>query len=135
MRDGVVISHGEISEFTPASIAGLMFGRTVLSSQADRMSQGDLSKPRLVIDKVCSDRLNDVSLSVSAGEIVSVTGGIGAVVSELARMAAGGMLKSSGEILVYDDSRKSHAISSRRQALNLGVAYLPADRKRKGLLL
>ena len=135
MRDGVVVSHGEISEFTPASIAELMFGRKVSSSQTDRMSQGDLSQPRLVINKVCSNRLNDVSLSVSAGEIVSVTGGIGAGVSELARMAAGGMLKSSGEILVYDDSHGSHAISSRRQALNMGVAYLPADRKRKGLLL
>ena len=135
MRDGVVVSQGEISKFTPASIAELMFGRKVSSSQSSRTGKVDLSEARLVIDRICSNRLNDVSLSVAAGEIVSVTGGIGAGVSELARVAAGGLLKKSGDIFVYDDSHRAHAINSRRQALNMGVAYLPADRKRKGLLL
>ena len=135
MRDGVVVSHGETSEFNPASIAELMFGRKVSTAQVKRTGQGETLRPRLTVDSICNDRLHDVSLSVSSGEIVSVTGGIGAGVSELARMAAGGLLKKSGEILVYDDSGVAQAISSRRQALSMGVAYLPADRKRKGLLL
>ncbi|HRE03115.1 MAG TPA: ATP-binding cassette domain-containing protein, partial [Ilumatobacteraceae bacterium] len=75
------------------------------------------------------------SLTVAAGEIVAVTGGVGAGVSDVARVAAGGMSYGAGSVSVADAAGAMRRIRNRRHALSLGVAFLPADRKRQGLLL
>ena len=82
-----------------------------------------------------SARLDDVSLDVSAGEIVAVTGGVGAGVSELAKVAAGALTPLAGERSVIDAAGVAHRLHGRRDGLARGVGFLPADRKRQGLLL
>lgn len=135
MRDGSVVAQGATTEFTPASVAELMFGRIIDSSRVSRRADDQAGKPLLVLKGISTERLNNVSFTVSGGEILAVTGGIGAGVSELARVAAGASLKTSGEVFVVDESQKMQGIRSRRHALRLGLAFLPADRKRQGLLL
>lgn len=75
MRDGSVVAQGVTTEFTPASVAELMFGRIIDSSRVNRRADYQAGKPLLVLKDVSTQRLHNVSFSVSGGEILAVTGG------------------------------------------------------------
>jgi len=75
--------------------------------------------------------LNDVSLSVKRGEIVGVTGLMGAGKTELGRAIGGVDPIDSGEVYVHD--KKVHCRSP-QDAIREGLAYLPEDRKTLGLI-
>ncbi|MEO6492033.1 MAG: sugar ABC transporter ATP-binding protein [Ilumatobacteraceae bacterium] len=135
MRDGEVVAQGQASDFTPVSVVEAMFGRKVDITRVERASADRSTNVLLAIDGACSNKLDHVTLSVASGEIVAVTGGVGAGVSDLARVAAGAMQCGAGTVAVADASGAMRSIRGRRQALSLGVAFLPADRKRQGLLL
>lgn len=135
MRDGAVVAQGLATEFTPGSVVEAMFGRTVDITRVERAQRAGESAVLLSVDAVCSSKLDHVTLDVGSGEIVAVTGGVGAGVSELARVASGGTPCATGSVSVADRNGSMHRIRGRRHALSLGVAFLPADRKRQGLLL
>jgi rhamnose transport system ATP-binding protein len=76
--------------------------------------------------------VNQVSLSVHAGEIVGLSGLVGAGRSELARTIFGLTPADEGEIRV----RGKHVrISSPADAIGHGIAYVPEDRCRHGVVL
>ena len=135
MRDGAVVAQGLASDFTPVSVVEAMFGRKVDITRVDRAPFRPGAEILLAVNVVCSSKLDHVSLEVASGEIVAVTGGVGAGVSELARVASGGTSCATGSVSVADRSGAMRPIRGRRHALSLGVAFLPADRKRQGLLL
>ena len=135
MRDGAVVAQGRASEFTTDSVVQAMFGRSVDAERVARHDAEVAAVPRIELRGVSSGRLDNVSVSVAAGEIVAVTGGVGAGVSELAQIAAGGAIPALGAVYVADSSDVMRKVRGRRHALSLGVAFLPADRKRQGLLL
>ena len=76
--------------------------------------------------------VKDVSLSVRAGEIIALTGLIGAGRTELAGVLFGLYPLDSGQILLRGSSI---AIRNPTHAINLGIAYLPEDRRRHGVIL
>ena len=73
----------------------------------------------------------DVSLSVRAGEVLGVTGLLGDGRSEVFRTVFGDLNRYQGRILL---GGKPVQMKSTRQALNLGIAYLPRNRKENGIL-
>jgi len=76
--------------------------------------------------------VKDVSLSVRAGEIVGFAGLVGAGRSELARTVFGLDSADAGEIRLRD---KVVVINDPAEAIDLGIAYLPEDRRRHGVVL
>jgi ABC-type sugar transport system ATPase subunit len=76
--------------------------------------------------------LDHINLSVRAGEIVGVTGLVGAGKSELARAIYGADRVDGGEIRVEG---KPVTLRSPRDALNAGITLVPEDRKTQGLVL
>jgi rhamnose transport system ATP-binding protein len=76
--------------------------------------------------------VKDVNLSVRAGEIVGLAGLVGAGRTELARAIFGLTPADTGEILLRG---KPVMISNPAQAIAHGVAYLPEDRRRHGVVL
>lgn len=81
-----------------------------------------------------TDRLNDISFSIGAGEVVGLGGLDGQGQRELLLALFGVLRGCSGEILV--DGRKV-GISSPSQARSkkIGMALIPEDRKTEGLML
>lgn len=75
--------------------------------------------------------LYDINLTIKKGEIVGVTGLMGAGKTELGRAIAGVDPFHSGTILVH--GKEVHCTSP-EQAINNGIAYLPEDRKSLGLI-
>ncbi len=132
MRDGVVAAQGAAGEFSPDAVVKAMFGRQIHQVRSSELTAA-LAQPAVEVSTVSTTRLRDVSFTVGQREIVAVTGGIGAGVSELARVLAGAR-KHAGSVAVHINGT-AQVLTSRRQAVRMGVAFLPADRKRQGLLL
>jgi ABC-type multidrug transport system ATPase subunit len=73
-----------------------------------------------------------IDLTVRAGEIVGLAGLVGAGRTELARVLFGLTQADAGEIVLCG---KKVAISSPTRAIELGIAYVPEDRRRHGVIL
>ncbi len=76
--------------------------------------------------------LRNISLQVKKGEIVGVTGLMGAGKTELGRAIAGADKINAGEIYVNGEQVVNH---SPREGIKNGIAYLTEDRKTLGLIL
>jgi len=76
--------------------------------------------------------LHDVSLSVSCGEVLGVAGLVGSGRTELAETIFGLEPADGGEILLRGVSVR---IGSPSQAIQHGIAYVPEDRRRHGVVL
>ena len=73
-----------------------------------------------------------VTLEVRAGEIVGLAGLVGAGRTELARVLFGITPADSGEMLL---NGQRVTIRSPREAVAHGIAYVPEDRRRHGVIL
>ncbi len=76
--------------------------------------------------------VNNVNLSVRAGEIVGLAGLVGAGRTELARAIFGLTPADRGEIVLRGEPIK---IDSPARAIEHGIAYVPEDRRRHGVVL
>lgn len=74
----------------------------------------------------------DVDLEVRAGEIVGLAGLVGAGRTELARVLFGITPADRGEISL---NGKPVRIRSPREAISHGIAYVPEDRRKHGVIL
>ena len=138
MRDGRVVGNVKTSETNAAELARMMVGREVLL----RVEKPDakpgapvLSTQGLtILGRDGSKRVDNVSFEVKAREIVGIAGVEGNGQTELIEALAGLIPSShiSGTILFEGrDITRSDA----RQRKELGIAHVPEDRHRRGLLL
>jgi rhamnose transport system ATP-binding protein len=74
----------------------------------------------------------DVSLSVRAGEILGLAGLVGSGRTELAHVLFGHAPADSGQIFLGGNPV---VIDSPRAAIDLGIAYVPEDRRRHGVVM
>jgi rhamnose transport system ATP-binding protein len=74
----------------------------------------------------------DVSLTVRAGEILGMAGLVGAGRTELARILFGITPASSGSIRLHG---KTISIGNPQDAIAQGIAYVPEDRRKHGVIL
>jgi rhamnose transport system ATP-binding protein len=132
LRDGNTIATREMSDVNREQLIQMMVGRELSSVFPKRtVPIGDTV---LELRRVgCADSgVNDVSLSVRAGEIVGLSGLVGAGRTELARTIFGLTPADEGEILVRG---RAVRINSPRDAIANGIAYVPEDRRRHGVVL
>jgi len=74
----------------------------------------------------------DVSFSVRRGEILAMTGLIGAGRTEVCEAIYGVTRADRGRVLLEGEELR---VSSPAQAIEMGIGYLPEDRLRQGLIL
>jgi simple sugar transport system ATP-binding protein len=138
MRDGKVVGDVKTNETNAAELARLMVGREVLL----RVEKPDAKPgaPVVKVDRLSitgrdgTKRLNDVSFEVRAGEIVGIAGVEGNGQTELIEALAGLIPGShlTGKIS-FEGNDVTSADARRRK--ELGIAHVPEDRHRRGLLL
>lgn len=108
-------------------------GGAIISSSHHR--ERKLGPPALVVQKLSRGGvLHDVSLEVSAGEIVGVAGLVGSGRTELVRAIFGADAPDAGSVCVVGSS-SSRPFHEPRQAVSAGLAMIPEDRRQHGLLL
>jgi simple sugar transport system ATP-binding protein len=138
MRDGHVVGEVKTSETNAAELARMMVGREVLL----RVEKPDAKagEPVLGVRELSisardgQKRLNRVSFEVRAGEIVGIAGVEGNGQTELIEALAGLIPGThvSGSI-TFEGHDITNADARRRK--ELGIAHVPEDRHRRGLLL
>ena len=133
MRDGSVIGTYPAREMSPTKIARAMVG--------DKFEVADRSDRRSVVtDEVVlsasslsqGPRLTNASFDLHRGEILGIYGLIGSGTTELVRALYGIVPAASGEIRVKGEKAE---IRSPHQAMRLGMAMLPGNRKLQGVFL
>ena len=138
MRDGKVVGRVQTSETNAAELARMMVGREVLLRvEKPDATPGiaELSVRNLsVVVKRGAKRLDDVSFDVRKGEILGIAGVEGNGQTELIEALAGLISPSqlSGKILFENRDITREGARLRRE---LGIAHIPEDRHRRGLLL
>jgi ribose transport system ATP-binding protein len=137
LRDGRHVASRPAAEVTRDELIELMVGRRLEQEFPKRSrdaSHGGLTPPaRLVVENLRrGDRVRGVSLKVGAGEVVALTGLVGAGRTETARLIFGADLPEGGTIRLDD---RQLLIRHPRDAIRAGIALLTEDRKGQGLIL
>lgn len=132
LRDGESVGTHAASDIDEGTLIHLMVGREV--AQIYPPAESGPGEVVLSLDRVgcAASGVKDVSFEVRAGEIFGLAGLVGAGRTELARILFGMTPADSGAIRLRD---RGVVISSPRAAVELGIAYVPEDRRRHGVVL
>jgi len=132
LRDGSYVGTRDMSGVDRSELIRLMVGRE-LSAVFPKVTvvQGSIVLELRGVS--CRENgVTDVNLSIRAGEIVGLSGLVGAGRTELARTIFGLEPADSGEIRLKGKNANIHQPS---QAIALGIAYVPEDRRHHGVVL
>lgn len=130
LRDGQLIDEKGIDETDESEIIQLMVGRT-LNEQFPYIKV-DYDEEVLQVDNLTNQYINNLSFTVKKGEILGISGLVGAGRTELAKTLYGYYKKDSGDIRL---NGKKLNIDSPNEALAEGIVYVSEDRKTDGLIL
>ena len=132
LRDGTVIAMKTMSEVNRDELIHLMVGRQLSAVFPKReIEHGDVVlEARNLTSKAAG--IGNVSFVIRAGEILGFAGLVGAGRTELAEVLFGLRPIDSGEILLRGQPAR---IESPKDAVDLGIAYVPEDRRHHGVIL
>jgi rhamnose transport system ATP-binding protein len=132
LRDGESVGTNPVNDLTESQMIQLMVGREV--SALYPPAEGEPGEVVLSLENVgCScSGVRGVNLEVRAGEIVGLAGLVGAGRTELARVLFGITPGDEGTMRLLGERV---AISDPREAISLGIAYVPEDRRKHGVIL
>jgi rhamnose transport system ATP-binding protein len=132
LRDGERVGTLRTDEVDKASLIGMMVGREISAVFPKREVQ--LGENVIELREVGNSGagLRDISFAVRSGEILGVAGLVGSGRTELAETLFGLTPGDSGDILV---SGVPVRIASPAQAIELGIGYVPEDRRQHGVVL
>ncbi|MFH8136258.1 ribose ABC transporter ATP-binding protein RbsA [Pantoea osteomyelitidis] len=129
-RDGQFIAERAVSELDEESLIEMMVGRK-LEDQYPRLDKAP-GEIRLKVDNLNGPGVHNVSFTLRKGEILGVSGLMGAGRTELMKLLYGALPKSGGN--VWLDGREVNTRSPQDGLAN-GIVYISEDRKRDGLVL
>lgn len=130
LKDGKLVGTVKTSETTEDKIVRMMVGREL--SQMFPPRNGGRKEPMLEVRNLSGRGYSDVSFTLHAGEVFCLFGLTGSGRTELARGIFGIDPALSGQVLVQGKPAK---LNNPQRAMELGIAYIPEDRKRDGLFL
>ncbi|HCT91496.1 MAG TPA: D-xylose ABC transporter ATP-binding protein [Lachnospiraceae bacterium] len=131
LRDGRYIKTLNMEKTTSGELISLMVGRSIDEQYPARES--NIGETVLEVRNLCAGNfIRDVSFSVRAGEIVGLSGLIGAGRTELVRAIYGADPMTGGEVWL---NGKRVELKSPAVSIAQGVALLPESRKEQGLVL
>ena len=139
MRRGEMTATLKTSETSPQHLAELMVGRKVLLRVTKtKANPGDTVleiENVSVTDERGVETLKDISLTVCKGEILGIAGVAGNGQTELLEVL-GGITSTEGRIRINgEEIRCSGPKSDAQTRRTFGVAHVPEDRQRLGLIM
>ena len=132
IRDGEYVDTLITPEATVDQLIKMMVGREMTQKFPERKPCIDKSKVVLELKNVYGNGDEDMSLKIHAGEVLGLGGLVGAGRTELAEVIFGAKPKTAGQIFLNGEEINP---KSPREAIDLGIALVPEDRKRHGALL
>ena len=129
LRDGKHMGTFNKNNIKEDELISYMVGRKIHYKQYQR------NEPREVLLEVSKlskkGNFKNISFTLHRGEVLGITGLIGAGRTEIAQALFGINIPDSGEIIIEGEKVK---IESTSQALKFGIAYIPENREKEGLI-
>ena len=133
IRDGEYVGTRKTSETNPNELVAMMVGRDLESFYNRDYQDLEHSEVALEVENLtCDGVFQDVSFKVRKGEILGFAGLVGAGRSEIMESVFGVRPHHSGKILL---NGKEVSFKNPMKAINAGIAMVPEDRKKQGLVL
>lgn len=129
LRDGQQVGQGRLEEVPQRQLEEMMVGRTLEDAQLDLGEHDDNEVLR--VQGLSAPEFHDISFGLRQGEILGISGLMGAGRTELAE-AMFGLRPSSGQVSVHGVELAPTTVARMKRA---GVCYVPEDRRRHGMFL
>jgi simple sugar transport system ATP-binding protein len=133
LRDGEKVLAAPLGDVTKADLVTAMVGDVPPRARAHPRPAAPAAGggPMLVAEGITASTLRNVTLTVSAGERVGVTGLRGSGATTLARIAAGAAAADAGTVRLGGRTLRP---GDRVAALRAGIGYIPEDRQADGFV-
>lgn len=132
LRDGIVVFEGPVAGTDVGAVVTAMVGEELGELEWRGQPAADDDTPLLELRGVSAgDRVRNVSFALYPGEVLGLAGLFGSGRTELIRVLMGVDRAESGEILVAGSRVR---IGGPADAIKLGLAIVPEDRRRQGIL-
>jgi ribose transport system ATP-binding protein len=132
LRDGLNVGTIPIREMELGTLIALMTGKEPQRARRSAPRGGEGQEVAQFRGLSIPGSFRDVSFELRAGEVLGLTGLVGAGKTELARAIFGVDRLTQGDILI---DGKPAAIDAPRRATRYGLGFLPEDRDVQGLCL
>ena len=141
MRGGEMVAHRQTAETSPPELAELMVGRKVLLKVDHTPAKPD--EAVLTVDGLGFEpgsgqghvRLDDLSFTIRAGEILGIAGVSGNGQSELLDLLAGISKPTRGGFEICGRHVDAKHPADPAELRRIGVAHVPEDRHKRGMVL
>ncbi len=131
LKDGSSVGTRIVAETNTDDMVRMMVGRDIKADPSLRATAIE-DKERFRCEHLqWGDKIQDVSFSIRAGEVVGLGGIVGAGRTEIASAIFGAAPGSTGKVFL--DGQEIH-IRSPRDAVRAGIALVPEDRRGEGLV-
>lgn len=131
LKDGKKVATVRVGDVNREQLVRMMIGREMKDYFPPR--QAEIGEVIFEANHLnCGAIVKDVSISVRKGEVLGISGLVGAGRTETFRAIFGADKKDSGEIVIEGKPVK---IRSPQDAVACGIGMLPEDRKQHGVLL
>ncbi len=133
LRDGHLVGSAPRADMSIERMITLMVGRTIDQMFPPRDPPVQLGAPVLQVSKLNQrGMVKDINFSLRAGEVLGISGLMGAGRSELARILFGVDPHESGEVRVGGDKIQTLTPAA---CMDHGMAFLTEDRRAEGLMM
>ena len=134
LRNGRMVLTTELAGWSEADLTEAMIGRQAESftrKRASRSSAGGQLPNLLATEVHWKDKVRGISLEVAEGEILGITGLLGAGQNEIGRLIGGDLVADRGAIAVQG---RAVTVGGPADANRAGISLLTDDRKGEGIL-
>ncbi len=130
LRNGESVYEGDIKDTDRDQIINSMCGRELKDMYP--VSKRDLGDVVFEVKNLSNGFLDDISINVRKSEIVGLYGLMGSGCSDILECAFGKRPYKTGQFFVDGQEVKIH---QPKDAIGARIAYIPAERKREGLII
>lgn len=132
LRDGTYVGTEYIKDITMDDIVRMMIGREI-GERYPKREGVTIGKEMLSVEGLTkTKKFENVNFSVKAGEVLGVSGLMGAGRTEIMQAVFGNLPFESGQVYIEGKPVK---LKSAKDAIEAGIGFITEDRKTEGLLL
>lgn len=136
LRNGELVGEYQVEKLPRVQLVAKMMGKDFddLAAIKKSVEQEDSQAKEILIyvNKLgCSGKIKPFNLKVHKGEVIGLSGLLGSGRSELARVLYGADRADEGEMKVKG---KRHPITAPIDAMKVGMAFCPENRKEEGII-
>ena len=135
LRNGSIVTTKPTRDYSLTGLIEDMIGRktAALTTADEELASKCTGRPLMTVEHLnCGSRLKDVSFELREGEVLGLAGLMGSGRTEVVESLFGLNKDASGQVTI---SGHPYEIKGVRHAIDSGLALIPDERRREGLVL